>query len=38
VPGAPLRCSCPVFVREAGADDDVMPSHPGRWQVVGTTY
>jgi len=36
VPGAPLRRSCPVFMREADADDDVMPHRPGRWQIVGT--
>ena len=36
VPGAPLRYACPVFMREPGADDDVMPRRLGRWQIVGT--
>jgi hypothetical protein len=38
VAGAPLRESCPVYMREAGADDDVMPRHPGRWQIVGVAF
>jgi len=38
IPGAPLRNSCPVFMRETGADDDVPRQRPGRWQIVGVAH